>query len=1078
MEQKKARIWEEDLAIPTYELGEDERLPILYKLRINQGIKGDIYPYKNRDILTLQKNDSHIYRALRLENDYIRVTILPQLGGRIYEGYDKVNDYNFVYKNQVIKPALIGMNGAWISGGIEFNWPQHHRPTTFMPVEYEIEEEADGSVTAWVGETESRNGQRCLMGVSIHPDKSYVTAKVKLYNPTPQKEAFHWWANLAVHVNDSYRLMFPPDIDYVTFHDKTHVSPFPIVKGEFAGVDFKDGVDIRYVKNLKPASSFFIFDSQYSFMAGYDDSRDLGTVHVADRFLSPGKKFFTWGRSGYGEAWQSNLTDEDGDYIEIMTGCFTDNQPDFTWIMPYETKTFEETWYSLNGIKDLKNATRGGAIGVWKEEAGIAVSFNVTEAGRVTLEVNGEPHCFDAEPCRVYTCRTAQACSVDDVKVCLTDETGRTLVAWEKLPMFFDGKEVPQPRQQPLPPEQIASTDELWVNGMHLDQYKHPVLRAEQYYLEALKRDPGDIRCNTAMGVLRYRKGDFTGAACYLEKAVRRATSRNPNPIDPECYYQLGLAYRQLGKNAEALAAFKRAAWSYAWKSAALYQSAELECIMGDLDAALADLEASLETNVHSLCALALRSAIQIRKGETAAAAETARRVLERDPLDALSAFTLCLCGKEGAAARLQQILGQKLENYLNLAAAYLSAGLYEAGIQALERSPRKTALQWFYRAWAFHQMGDEEAAAESMAQGENSPQEEVFPNRTFDFLALDYVTQNSGSSLAPYYLGCMYCGRDNDEKAAECWQLSVQRNPEFADAHRALAQMLSECLGDNEGAGTEMEKAFALSREPRIFYELYQLRKVRETRNEDLLALLEENMDLVEKRQDLMLQYIELLCWTGQVERTLTMLENGTFYPYEGGEGQVPFLHAFAHIQQGLQALNEGDNQAALHQFLLADSFPAHYHEGAKYQECRAHLHYFMALGYEKVGDLASMRRELEKAASQRDCQTESQYYKGMALKRLGDYAQAAKVFHTLKEQAVQLIGCDTLKYFLVFPAALPFEQNQKRANERAGYAALFYGQLGLGEEDAAKETAAIMRRKGISSCWIEYLSRDLTRS
>ncbi len=249
-------------------------------------------------------------------------------------------------------------------------------------------------------------------------------------------------------------------------------------------------------------------------------------------------------------------------------------------------------------------------------------------------------------------------------------------------------------------------------------------------------------------------------------------------------------------------------------------------------------------------------------------------------------------------------------------------------------------------------------------------------------------------------------------------------------------------------------------------------------TNGEDLLALLEENMDLVEKRQDLMLQYIELLCWTGQVERTLTMLENGTFYPYEGGEGQVPFLHAFAHIQQGLQALNEGDNQAALHQFLLADSFPAHYHEGAKYQECRAHLHYFMALGYEKVGDLASMRRELEKAASQRDCQTESQYYKGMALKRLGDYAQAAKVFHTLKEQAVQLIGCDTLKYFLVFPAALPFEQNQKRANERAGYAALFYGQLGLGEEDAAKETAAIMRRKGISSCWIEYLSRDLTRS
>ena len=289
MAQGRARIWEEDLVIPTYEVGEEERLPIFYKLRINQGTKGDIYPYKNKDILTLEKNDSHVYRALRLENDYIRVTVLPQLGGRIYEGYDKVNDYNFVYKNQVIKPALIGMNGAWISGGIEFNWPQHHRPTTFLPVEADIEEEEDGSVTAWVGETESRNGQKSLMGVNIHPDRSYITVKVKLYNPTPQKEAFHWWANLAVHVNDSYRLMFPPDIDYVTFHDKTHVSPFPIVKGEFAGADFGDGVDIRYVKNIKPASSFFIFDSQYSFMAGYDDSKNMGTVHIADHFLSPGK---------------------------------------------------------------------------------------------------------------------------------------------------------------------------------------------------------------------------------------------------------------------------------------------------------------------------------------------------------------------------------------------------------------------------------------------------------------------------------------------------------------------------------------------------------------------------------------------------------------------------------------------------------------------------------------------------------------------------------------------------------------------------------------------------------------------
>lgn len=1075
MAQGRARIWEEDLVIPTYEVGEEERLPIFYKLRINQGTKGDIYPYKNKDILTLEKNDSHVYRALRLENDYIRVTVLPQLGGRIYEGYDKVNDYNFVYKNQVIKPALIGMNGAWISGGIEFNWPQHHRPTTFLPVEADIEEEEDGSVTAWVGETESRNGQKSLMGVNIHPDRSYITVKVKLYNPTPQKEAFHWWANLAVHVNDSYRLMFPPDIDYVTFHDKTHVSPFPIVKGEFAGADFGDGVDIRYVKNIKPASSFFIFDSQYSFMAGYDDSKDMGTVHIADHFLSPGKKFFTWGRAGYGEAWQKNLTDEDGDYIEIMTGCFTDNQPDFTWIMPYETKTFEQRWYSLKGIRDLKNATEGGAVGVWKDEEGVAVSFNVTEAGRVTLCVNGEKHSYDAQPCHVYTCRAGGADSVDEVKVSLTDENGRVLVAWEKLPMFFEGKDVPQPRRKPLPPEQIGTVDELWVNGMHIEQYKHAVIRAEQYYLEGLRRDPGDIRCNIAMGVLLYRKGDFAGAAACLEKAVARFTSRNPNPIDGECYYQLGLAYRQLGENAKALSAFKRAAWTYAWKSAALYQSAELECIKGDTDAALADLDASLETNAHSLRALALRSAIWIRRGEKERAAEVAHRTLEYDPLDTLSLFILTLSGEEGAVERLQRIMADKLENYLNLAAECLSAGLYEEGIRALALSPRKTALQCFYQAWALHQMQDEEAAARMMEEGEKSAQEEIFPNRAFDFLVLDYVAENSSGAMAPYYLGCMYCGRDYDEKAAECWQLAALRNPEFADAHRALAQMLSECLHDDEAAGREMEKAFALSREPRIFYELYQLKKMRGATDAELLALLEENMDLVEKRPDLTLQYMERLCRMGRFDETLQLLKEGRFYSYEGGEGQVPALHAFTHIQLGLKALKKGDGQEALNHFLEANEYPEQYHEGARYQECRAHLHYFMALGYEAVGDITSMNRELEEAASQCNCQTESQYYKGLALKRLGDYVAAAQLFNGLEKDAVRMLESDTLNYFLGFPAALPFEQSQRRTIERMGYAALFYAQMGLGKYHEAAQTAAVMRRKGISSSWTEYLSREL---
>lgn len=1078
MAQGKARIWQEDLVIPTYELGEEERLPIFYKLRINQGTKGDIYPYKNKDILTLEMNENHVYKALRMENDYIRVTVLPELGGRIYEGYDKVNDYNFVYKNNVIKPALIGMNGAWISGGIEFNWPQHHRPTTFLPVESTIEEEADGSVTAWVGETESRNGQKCLMGVNIHPDRSYITSKVKLYNPTAQKEAFHWWANLAVHVNDSYRLMFPPDIDYITFHDKTHVSPFPIVKNEFAGADYgEEGVDIRYVKNLKPAASFFIFDSDYSFMAGYDDSVDMGTVHVADKFLSPGKKFFTWGRAGYGEAWQKNLTDTDGDYIEIMTGCFTDNQPDFTWIMPYETKTFEQHWYSVKGVKDLKNANNEGAIGVYKDEEGVAVSFNVTSPGKVTLNVNGASWDYDAVPGQVYTVHAEQVAEVNDAKVTLFDENGIELVAWEKIPMFFEDKEVPKKREKPARPEDIETIDELWVNGMHIEQYKHAVIKPEIFYLEGLKRDPGDIRCNVAMGVLMYRKGDFEKAAHYLEAAVKRATSRNPNPIDAECYYQLGLAYRQMGELKKALAAFKRSAWTYAWKSAALQQSAEIENLFGDMNTALLDLDASLETNAHSLRGLAQRSALWIRKGKADAAKAVAENILAYDPLDASSLFTLYLCGDEAAGAKITEILGHKTVAYLNLAEVYLPAGLYEEGKKALELCPNKTAMLYFYLGWTADKMGDCEACDAYLEQGETAPQEGVFPNTVFDFGVLDFVSGKGKSALAPYYMGCMYCGRDNDKTAAVCWQLAVMRNPGFADAHRTLAQALFECYNDSATAKAEMEEALKCSREPRIFFEYYQLIKVLGASDDELLALLESNMDLVEKRQDLILQYIERLCRVHRLDEADKLFETAKFYSYEGGEGHVPAVNAFANILRGEDALAAGDNEKALEYFIKADTFPEQFHEGARFQECRAQYNYFKAIGYEAVGDKCAAEAELKAAVAHKDNAAESQYFKGLALRKLGKFVEAGELFEALKKQAEGMLASHTLQFFLGFPAAQPFEQSERRTIEKMGYTALFYAQLGLGEYVEAEQTAQLMRRKGMATYWVEHQYKKIVK-
>ncbi len=164
--------------------------------------------------------------------------VLPEIGGRIHIGLDKTNGYNFFYRQNVIKPALVGLAGPWISGGVEFNWPQHHRPATFMPVSFDIEEHEDGSKTIWCSDHDPMNRMKGMHGVCLYPDRAYVELKVRLYNRTPLVQTFLWWANVATHVHERYQSFFPPDVHHVADHAKRAMSEFPLCHGRYYGVDY------------------------------------------------------------------------------------------------------------------------------------------------------------------------------------------------------------------------------------------------------------------------------------------------------------------------------------------------------------------------------------------------------------------------------------------------------------------------------------------------------------------------------------------------------------------------------------------------------------------------------------------------------------------------------------------------------------------------------------------------------------------------------------------------------------------------------------------------------------------------
>ena len=315
----EVKAWVERVTIPTYGVGKPEKNLFFLEKRVYQGSSGAVYPHPVIERILDEKKDIE-YTAVFLENNYLKIIILPEIGGRVQRAYDKIRERDFVYYNQVIKPALVGLTGPWISGGIEFNWPQHHRPSTYDPVDFTIEANTDGSMTVWVNEVEIMFRTKGMAGFTLYPDKAYMEIKGTIYNRTPFPQTFLWWANPAVKVNDNYQSVFPPDVHAVFDHGKRDVSDFPIATGTYYKVNYAPGTDISRYKNIPVPTSYMAIKSKYDFIGCYEHDTEAGMLHVANHHISPGKKQWTWGHGDFGQAWDRNLTDTDGPYIELMTG--------------------------------------------------------------------------------------------------------------------------------------------------------------------------------------------------------------------------------------------------------------------------------------------------------------------------------------------------------------------------------------------------------------------------------------------------------------------------------------------------------------------------------------------------------------------------------------------------------------------------------------------------------------------------------------------------------------------------------------------------------------------------------------
>ena len=748
-----------------------------------------------------------------------------------------------------------------------------------------------------------------------------------------------------------------------------------------------------------------------------------------------------------------------------MAGAYTDNQPDFAWMQPYETKTFSQYWYPIQQIGPAKNANTDAAVNL--EFDGDAVRVGVcltarrnmrivlTRDGKTVLEEQcklapGAPfvtsiECFEARP--------------EQFRLTVIDAEGNELIAWQpealvRVPLLSQ-------RRSRLPPEAIAPADELYLTGLHLEQYRHATRSADAYWREGLKRDPGDARINNAVGLAHLRAGEFALAEQHFARAVGRLTARNPNPRDGEAHYNLGLSLLYQGQPAEAYDAFHKCVWNFAERSAGYYSLASISAEHGDFALALEQIELSLLTNQDNISALALKGALLRHRGRSEEAVTVIKQALILDPLCLRTRAELFLLDRSSQSLKtflgaLEGGVQTLIDVTYDLAWSGLRTDAYFLLHACVEEARFAHPMLWYSLSWLALSLGDEGNARTYAREAQAASSDYCFPARVEEMIVLEAVIQlDPSQSRAYYYLGNLYYDKRRYEEAIRCWRKSIELDDTFSIPFRNLGIAEFNIHRNPEAASQMYARAFGLApNDARVLYEWDQLRKrAGLCTSAARLRFLEGHLELVARRDDLTIEYITLLNQSQQWKLALEHLAARQFTPWEGGEGLVSAQYVHAHRALGLSALAEKQSEEALRHFEAARHYPHNLGEGKHLLTLERDLDYFSGLATRSLDQNEAAHRFWSTAGAPLGAPGVHAYFQGTALRAMGDEEAACNAFSNLAAYAEQLATMKpVIDYFATsLPNMLLFEDDLDKRNHVDSHLLSALGHDGLGNTEKA---------------------------
>ena len=866
--------------LPTYMAGGFDKTPVFYTGRVYQGAQGRIYPYPMQDVLTDEKQDE-TYRYLTLENDWLHLGVLPEHGGHLLNLTDKKTGFETFYRQHVVKPALIGMVGAWISGGVEWNFPHHHRASSSMPVDWKAETRdpsqpddfghAAGTKTIWLGETELRRRLKWTIGLSLMPDRAVLEAQNIFMNRGPYIESMLYWANVAANCGDDYQVIFPPSCHLGFDHHKRTWTSFPMGPRTTRKGD-DSIVDLGWWKNFTSSSrSIFAMDPDNAWLVGYDHGKDAGTAHLSNRHITVGKKFFLWGNFPAAQMWDSIvLTDTDGPYLELMVGCWSDNQPDYSWIAPYETRKVKQFWYPVKGIGGVKNVTIDGAVNVerrGKDEflvgfhstrtmKGCTITF--TENGRTVFSAKDVAIDPDHPWCR--TVKVSEGVKDQAYTAAIADADGKTFVSY--TPVGPDPHDpLPPEVDNPKDPKDYSSAELAYLVGLRLEQFHNGVVDPVPYYERALEIDPDYSAANVAMGLGLMKRGLFAKAEGYLRRASNRVTQNYTRAKDAEPEYLLALCLEEQGRLKEAEDLFWRVTWRATHKKEAFFEIARICCRQGRYREAHDVLEfnalplAQDEAKVHTLHAYIHRKlkdspeAIEMhRRDWKRFAANNQAKAFVCDPLEYWGVCEAAFRenGGKGALAAAEENRGIKAQQLIETLCDYAGLGAWDETVALCDQALAKAAAEkpyrtegalpigeivaccdsyrspmiGYFKAYALAKAGKADEARAALETAAAMSTDYCFPSRLEELAALEWAhgiadAAPAGRANTCYYLGEILWNFDRKDEAVAVWREAAKLAPEHALVLRCLGFALThpgsyfESNGISAGVASEEGAAF-----------------------------------------------------------------------------------------------------------------------------------------------------------------------------------------------------------------------------------------------------------------------------